>query len=188
MVLGSLHLSKRRAGGNGRNMMVLDTYYDRYSRADQSKARWAQSAAIFLLHLILVCVFSAYALSYNSGRLFIGNDGPMMISLALEQIAYFGVSLDLHGPTSFRGSAICRFPSMSRALPGFWFTLYDPHRFMLCGIVACYTFFTVVLCLSRCGCWAGMVRFPRRDSAYAAAWLITILLVSRSSTSSVSIR
>lgn len=125
----------------------------------------------FLFNLSLFALVTQFVFSYNSGRLFLGNDGPMLLSLALDKLRYIGLTFDLH--TNFlQGIGNLSFPVNPALLPPFWLNPYNEAGFFAPAAIytgfALLTFVTILLV-------AWNHHFPRLH-AYAAAWILTILL------------
>jgi len=130
-----------------------------------------KDAGYFFFHLALLAAFSLFAFGHNPGRLFIGNDGPMELSLVRHQIDFFGLTLNLHN--SFQqGIGNLSFPVNATIIPGFWLPFMDAAgNFMPAPIYtwfACLIFVTVLL--------VGWNYRFRRGVTYGAAWLLTILM------------
>ena len=106
----------------------------------------------FLWHLALFCIFPLFTFARNPGRLLIGNDGPMMVSLVREQLELFGVSSNLHR-NILQGLSNLSFPINASLLPGFWFPLFDAGGHFTAA--ATYTWFAamVFVCVLLSG-WA----------------------------------
>lgn len=123
------------------------------------------------LNLLLLVIFSLFAFSHNPGRLFIGNDGPMVLSLAREQLLFHGISPNLHS-NFLQGVGNLSFPANLSFMPGFWLPFMTADgQFFPAAIYtwfACMMFVTVLLV-------GWNYRLPR-GTTYAAAWLLTILM------------
>ncbi|MDX2073734.1 MAG: hypothetical protein SFX19_05140 [Alphaproteobacteria bacterium] len=133
--------------------------------------RSLRSLAMTVFHLMLLVVFSLFAFSHNPGRLFIGNDGPMLLALAREQLMFYGISPDLHG-NMLQGIGNISFPINLSFMPGFWLPFMDGEgHFFPAAIYAWFAalMFATVLITG----WN--YRFPRGVSL-AAAWLLTMLM------------
>lgn len=132
----------------------------------------ALRAFYLLFHLALFGLLSQFVFSYNSARLFIGNDGPSLLSLAHNMFEFVGFSFSMHGNflqgLGTNPSFILN-PSM---LPSFWIDPYDASgRFAPASIytsLALLTFLAVVITGWNYG-------FSKRVT-YCAAWVMTILL------------
>jgi len=137
--------------------------------ADLQRNGEGYSEVKWLLHFALLIAFSLFAFSYNPGRLFLGNDGPMLLSLASEQIRFFSPTLDLHQNFQ-QGIGNLSFPVNLSIMPGYWMPFMIEGRFTPIYIYtwwACLLFATTLLV-------GWNYRFERRIT-FGAAWLVTIL-------------
>ncbi len=128
-------------------------------------------AGYFLFHLTLLVVFSLFAFGHNPGRLFIGNDGPMVLALAKHQLDFFGISFNLH--TNFQqGIGNLSFPLNLSIMPGFWLPFMDSAGNFTPAAI--YTWFAALMFVTVL--LVGWNYRFARGITYAAAWLLTILM------------
>jgi len=132
--------------------------------------RWPMVVAT-VLHVMLLVAFLSFAFSQNIGNLFMGLDGLTMVSLADQQLTYFGISPDLHSNV-LQGLGNLSIPANLSVIPAYWFTIFDGGHFTPQATYVCFAvvpFITTLL--------AGWNYRFSRPVCFAAAWLFTLLFL-----------
>lgn len=133
--------------------------------------KW-QTQLIFALHVLLLVVFSYFTFWHNSARLFIVADGPTFVSLAQEQLKFFGVSSDLH--TNFlEGLGNISIATNLSVIPAHWFKEFGASGTF--KPAATYTFYTIILFIAVL--LTGWNYRFKSNMCYAAAWLLVIIFM-----------
>lgn len=122
------------------------------------------------VHVALLLGLSVAAFDRNLAQLFVANDGPTVIALSVEQMQFFGISLDLHSNV-LQGLGDLSFPLNHSLLPGYWLPYLDETgRFWPVPVMAWFavlTFLSVAL--------VGWGRGFPPAICLSGAWVITIL-------------
>ncbi len=130
------------------------------------------SVAFFLFNIVLFGLVSDFVFSYRAANLLPGNDGPMLLMLALDKMRYIGQTLDLHS-NFLQGIGNLSFPINPALLPAFWFDAYNASGIffpvLMFVFFALITFITVLL--------VGWNHGFSRNHTFGAAWLLSILVL-----------